>query len=333
MNRAAKQIGRVGFTLIELLVVVAIIALLISILLPSLAAAREQAKRSACAANLKGIAFACLTYAEDSKQGVLPSYTQTGGTKQVARVGKNRTLPTKTAGECESNSRCYFALVLNKSTQPKIYLCPSAMGIVDHKYDKADALRVGTDNPVFDFSGHVGDRPTEMDRFSYSFSNNVVEVTSGGSVMGIATKNTNDPRKAILADRNPYCNKVTPGAVDEGLYEYQTGGVDDPGDAPLQPPLLNGVPNPNYNAALVLKGNSRNHRQQGQNVAYLDGHAKWSRTPRAGADDDFIWTPSKQVTNNNIVGYIDVKPSEMTASQFGQQKSPPGAQTDSFLVP
>jgi len=52
-----------AFTLIELLVVVAIIALLIAILLPSLAKARENARRTTCATQLKGQGTSIAIYA------------------------------------------------------------------------------------------------------------------------------------------------------------------------------------------------------------------------------------------------------------------------------
>src|SRR5688572_32020950 len=62
---------RRGFTLVELLVVIGIIALLISILMPALAAARAQANRLACATNVRTLAQVALQYAHDNK-GYIP---------------------------------------------------------------------------------------------------------------------------------------------------------------------------------------------------------------------------------------------------------------------
>jgi prepilin-type N-terminal cleavage/methylation domain-containing protein/prepilin-type processing-associated H-X9-DG protein len=59
-----------AFTLIELLVVVSIIALLVSILVPALAKAREQAQAVVCMNNLKQIGIGVFLYADDNEEKI-----------------------------------------------------------------------------------------------------------------------------------------------------------------------------------------------------------------------------------------------------------------------
>jgi len=63
-----------GFALIELLVVIAIIAILAAILFPVFAQAREKARQTTCASNLRQLGLAAMMYAQDYDQHYVPWY-------------------------------------------------------------------------------------------------------------------------------------------------------------------------------------------------------------------------------------------------------------------
>jgi general secretion pathway protein G len=72
MSRATGTVTNMekqrGFTLIEMMIVVAIIAILVSIVVPNFIRARAQAQTAACEANLKEIATAIELYQTDNDQ-------------------------------------------------------------------------------------------------------------------------------------------------------------------------------------------------------------------------------------------------------------------------
>jgi prepilin-type N-terminal cleavage/methylation domain-containing protein len=86
MDDVPRRHRQRAFTLIELLVVVAIIALLIAILLPSLAKARRQAKMIGCRTNLHSIGQACIQYAMDNRDHFADAHA-TGGQYNTDKDG------------------------------------------------------------------------------------------------------------------------------------------------------------------------------------------------------------------------------------------------------
>jgi hypothetical protein len=101
-------------------VVVAIIALLIAILMPSLARAREQASRVVCGAHLHQIAIGVTSYTVDSK-GRLPTLVATGGFPFITYWINQYTV----TGPATSLKRVNLGLLLRYMPDPQSYYCPS----------------------------------------------------------------------------------------------------------------------------------------------------------------------------------------------------------------
>ena len=93
--------GGGGFTLVELLVVVGIIAGLVGVLLPALAAARAQGRAVACLSNLRQITTAALMYAQEHKYYV--SYVPPVGA-QPARDRKELLYPYLRQGKSNADN-------------------------------------------------------------------------------------------------------------------------------------------------------------------------------------------------------------------------------------
>jgi len=105
ISKAESRKDRRGFTLIEILVVLAIIAIMAGILLPMFSQARESARRTTCASNLRQIGVALMTYADDNRDRLPASLVTVGSTSyswDTILLGKY--VPDESIFRCPSDS-------------------------------------------------------------------------------------------------------------------------------------------------------------------------------------------------------------------------------------
>jgi prepilin-type N-terminal cleavage/methylation domain-containing protein/prepilin-type processing-associated H-X9-DG protein len=128
-NRGAARSG-IGFTLIELLVVIAIIAILASLLLPSLGSAKGKAQQTLCLNNLHQLQTAWTLYIDDH-DNIVPENKMSGIGRTGCVSATNSWVVGNTVATADvSNIR--QGSIFPYSSNPDLYRCPSDRSQVEN---------------------------------------------------------------------------------------------------------------------------------------------------------------------------------------------------------
>lgn len=233
----AKSRKNYGFTLVELLVVISIIALLLSILMPSLQSARNQAKRVVCASQFRQIGVVQNSYATDWNSWV-PRF------RVISEFGKPNHIGKPAAWPNVMEAKTFQYIRDTYEIPEKFWFCPSLRRnykkVYDSQWENGKLVFVESDGHWPDAYWELGVANLVMVSEAYS----AAKVTDPGykvlaaDITFLANQDWNDPwsriaHKGKSLDKQPAAggNRLH---VD-GSVKWVTSKVMADDDKPLEP--------------------------------------------------------------------------------------------------
>jgi prepilin-type processing-associated H-X9-DG protein len=254
----------------EVFVIVGIVALVISILLPSISRLRQTSGRTRCGSNLRQIGQAVLLYQIENK-GAFPRTVYAPGAMPTWGTGAAAANPFTSPDRPADNdvTAALFLLLRTQDVTSSVFVCDG------------DSSRIADD-----FGGRGGTATMRSNfsdwRKNLSYSVHNPYPASDGAALGADGKlpALNDRDFAVAADMN---GGVGAGSDVTAVTERSPSGE-------------------------MARANSPIHGRAGQNVVYGDGHVEFQQNPFCGVKRDNIYTVAALVdghpttTGKTVVG-------------------------------